>query len=106
MNRSPAPGIILFVEFAWPRPFVPDHGTLASQLHAAVAKHAWLREIVAASGGVGGRPSSPRGFLLPGYAARAPPFRLAEGPGGQAHPALFSGIDNGSANPREGVLFS
>lgn len=69
MTDSRKPGIYLIVEFDWPRPFTPEQGKMAGQLHRVVQDKSWIKETVAASGGIGGGPSSVWIFWLENYAA-------------------------------------
>jgi hypothetical protein len=69
MATPAKPGIYLCVDFDWPKPFKEEHGKLARKLHDVVQNQSWIREVVAASGGLGSGPSSTWIFWLEDYAA-------------------------------------
>ena len=53
----------------WPQPFTAEQGKMARQLHDVVQNQSWIKEVVAASGGVGTGPASIWIFWLENYAA-------------------------------------
>lgn len=65
------PGVYLIIEFEWPPPaeFKPEHGQKARNLHDTVQDKDWIREIMAASGGIGEGASSIWVFWLKDYAS-------------------------------------
>jgi len=67
MNR-PA-GIYLIIEFDWPAAIEPDLTQKARRLHDSVRGQGWIREVVVASGGIGGGPSSMWVLWLQNYAS-------------------------------------
>ena len=69
MSEQKHPGIYLIVEFDWPSPVNAEVGKKARHLHDVVQNQAWIREMVAGSGGLGGGPSSIWVFWLENYAA-------------------------------------
>lgn len=69
MADTPKTGIYLIVDFDWPNPFEPEHGKNARKLHAVVQNQHWIREVAAASSGVGAGPGSSWIFWLENYAA-------------------------------------
>ena len=69
MAENPKAGIYLIVEFEWPQPFTAVHGKMARQLHDVVQNQSWIKETVAASGGIGLGPGSIWIFWLENYAA-------------------------------------
>ena len=71
MTDDKKPGIYLIVEFVWPPPdlYTAEHGQLARKLHDVVQGKDWIKEVVAASGGVGDGMPSVWIFWLQNYAA-------------------------------------
>jgi hypothetical protein len=69
MNDEPKPGIYLLINFDWPEPFANEHGVKARKLHDVVQGVSWIKEVVAASGGIGGGQESVWIFWLENYAA-------------------------------------
>lgn len=63
------PGLYLIVDFDWPELLLPEAADKARRLHKTVQGQSWIREVVAASGGVGGGPRSTWIFWLENYAA-------------------------------------
>ena len=99
------PGVYLVVEFDWPRPFQPEHGKLARKLHDVALGHAWIKEAVAASGGLGCGPASLWIFWLENYAAFDRLLRGKEEAVSQAYTAFFSEMVNVSERVRDEVVF-
>jgi len=100
------PGIFLILEFKWPQPFQDEHGKLAWALHNAVQGQSWIRESVAASGGVGGKQPSMWIFWLENYAALDRLFfKEEEDPVSKAFKTFFSKMLNVEDYIREEVLF-
>ena len=98
-------GIYLIVEFDWPRPFTKEHAQNARKLHDVVQGQTWIKEVVAASGGVGSGPSSIWIFWLADYAALDRLLRNLEGPICQAYTAFFSEMPVVNDKIREEVAF-
>ena len=69
MSENPHPGLYLMVEFDWPEPVTAEVAKKARHLHDVVQGRTWIRESVAASGGVGAGPRSLWIFWLENYAA-------------------------------------
>lgn len=69
MAEIPKAGIYLIIEFEWPQPFTAVQGKMARQLHDVVQDQSWIKEAVAASGGIGTGPGSIWIFWLENYAA-------------------------------------
>jgi len=69
MSDIPKAGIYLIIEFNWPEEFTQEQGKMARQLHDVVQGQTWIKEVVAASGGIGEGPSSVWVFWLENYAA-------------------------------------
>jgi hypothetical protein len=63
------PGLYLIVDFDWPEPLPSEAADKARHLHKVVQGQSWIREVVAASGGVGGGPRSTWIFWLENYPA-------------------------------------
>lgn len=102
---NPGPGIYLIVEFEWPRPFSQDHAKKARQLHDIVQGREWIKEVVAASGGLGDGPPSIWIFWLPDYAALDQLLRAPDDPIHQAYMAFFSEMPVVKDKIREEVAF-
>lgn len=98
-------GIYLIVEFAWPRPFSQEHAQNARKLHDVVQNKDWIKEVVAASGGVGDGPPSIWIFWLPNYAALDRLFNDRDDPVSQAYLAFFSQMATVKDKIREQVAF-
>lgn len=99
------PGLYLVVEFDWPRPFQPGHGKFARQLHDSVQGQTWIKEVVAASGGLGSGPASLWIFWLENYAAFDRLLRGKEEAVSQAYTTFFSEMVNVSERVRDEVIF-
>ena len=99
-------GIYLIVEFDWPKPFEKDHGKLARELHDAVQDRDWIRESVAASGGIGGNRSSLWIFWLESYASLDRLFNDREDPVSRAYLGFFSQMAAVEDYVREEVYFA
>lgn len=84
------PGIYLIVEFDWPESFDKETGALAKKLHDLTQDADWIKETLAASGGVGAGPSSLWVFWLPDYAALDRLFHDREDEISQTYNAFFS----------------
>ena len=63
------PGLFLIIRFNWPREFKPEYGDAAKSLHVAIEHADWITEVLAASGGLGGKQSSYWVFKIQDYAA-------------------------------------
>lgn len=98
-------GLYLIVDFDWPRPFQPEHGPLARQLHEAVQGQTWIKEAVAASGGLGSGPSSLWIFWLENYAALDRLLRAKDDAISQAYTTFMSEMVNVSERVRDEVIF-
>jgi hypothetical protein len=99
------PGIYLIIEFDWPQPFVEEHGKLARALHDATQGKKWVKESVAASGGVGGKRSSLWIFWMENYAALDRLLKDQTDPVSQAFMAFFSKMSKVRDWVREEVYF-
>ena len=69
MSDSPNTGIYLIIEFDWPTPVTQELAKHAAKLHQIVQNQSWIKETVAASGGIGGGPACIWVFWLENYAA-------------------------------------
>ena len=105
MEDANTPGILLLVEFDWPKPFEPDHGRAARALHDAVVGQGWIREIVAGSGGLGDGPGSVWVFRLENYAGLDRLLREQQDPVHQAYVKCFTIMENVVERVREEVIF-
>ena len=105
MADQPRAGIYLIVEFDWPRPFENEHGRLAAALHQATLEHDWVREVVTASGGLGGELSSIWIFWLPNYAALDRLLKDERDPVSRAFNNFFSHMAAVHDRIREEVIF-
>lgn len=99
-------GIYLIVNFDWPQPFEPKYGELAYTLHKAVQGQGWVREVLAASGGIGGKQSSIWVFWLESYGALDKLLADKEEPIGKAYRDFFSAVESVEDKIREEVRFS
>ncbi|MBK8901050.1 MAG: hypothetical protein IPM53_07700 [Anaerolineaceae bacterium] len=102
---TPQVGIYLIVEFEWPRPFSQEHAKNARALHDVVQNQEWIREVVAASGGLGDGPPSLWIFWLPDYACLDRLLRNQEDPVSQAYNTFFSQMPIVKDKIREEVAF-
>ena len=102
---KPAVGIYLIVEFEWPRPFSQEQAQNARKLHDVVQDKDWIKEVVAASGGLGDGPPSIWIFWLPDYAALDRLLRVQEDPVSQAYTAFFGQMAVVKDKIREEVAF-
>lgn len=98
-------GIYLFIEFDWPKPFETEYGRKARQLHDLVQNQSWIKEVAAASGGLGSGPSSSWVFWLENYAALDRLLRNREDEICQAYISFFSDMPVVIERIREEVLF-
>jgi hypothetical protein len=99
------PGIYLIVQFNWPANITKELAGKARALHDVLhGEHGWIRDTVAASGGLGSGPSSLWIFWLQNYAALD---RLlhSDDPISQAYVAFFSEMVDVSESVREQVAF-
>jgi len=99
------PGIYLIVFFDWPQPFEEEHGKKAYQLHQAVQGKDWIKETVAASGGVGGDLTSIWIFWLENYAALDRLLADQDDEVGQAYRGFFSQMAMVRDIVRQEVIF-
>lgn len=58
MTNVERTGIYLVVDFEWSQTFEPKYGELARALHKSGQNKSWIREVLAASGGIGSGQSS------------------------------------------------
>jgi len=98
-------GIYLIIEFEWPQPFSQDHAQKAYHLHDVVQNKEWIKEAVAASGGLGDGPPSIWIFWLPNYAALDRLLHNTEDPVSQAYVAFFNDMPVVKHKIREKVAF-
>jgi hypothetical protein len=105
MMQEVAVGIYLIIEFEWPRPFSQEHAQKARKLHDVVQGQEWIKEVVAASGGLGDGPPSIWIFWLPDYTALDRLLRNQQDPVSQAYLAFFSDMPEVKDKIREEVAF-
>lgn len=105
MSDPNGPGIYLMIDFDWPKPSEVDHGKKARRLHDAVQGKTWIKEVVAASGGVGAGPQSSWIFWLADYAALDRLLRANEDEVSKAYRAFFSAMPRVVEKIREEVAF-
>ena len=106
MATTAQPGIYLIINFNWPTPIEKAHAAAARTLHDRVQGQTWIREVVAASGGVGAGPSSTWIFWLANYAALDRLLRSSgEDPIGQAYVDFFSQMPLAEEVVRAEVVF-
>lgn len=98
-------GLYLIVEFEWPRPFTREQAQKARQLHDVMQDKTWIKEVVAASGGIGDGPPSIWIFWLPDYAALDRLFKDTEDPVNQAYHGFFAEMPVVKDKIREEVAF-
>ena len=106
MPEQTSPGIYLFIDFDWPSPFNAEVGEKARKLHDAVQNQTWIREVVAASGGLGEGPSSNWIFWLENYGALDRLFHDKSDQVSQAYVDFFSAMPKVIDKIREEVIFS
>ena len=96
----------MIIDFDWPKAFKPEHGELAPALHKATQNKSWIREVMAASGGIGGKQSSIWIFWLENYGALDRLLAEREEPVAIAYRAFFSAMESVEDKVREEVRFS
>lgn len=101
----PQVGIYLIVEFEWPRPFSQEDAKNARALHDIVQEQDWIKEVVAASGGLGDGPPSIWIFWLPDYAALDRLLRRLDDPVSRAYQTFFGAMPVVKDKIREEVAF-
>ncbi|MBA3870239.1 MAG: hypothetical protein H0X30_13925 [Anaerolineae bacterium] len=100
-----SPGVYLIIDFDWPNPIQSDHAKLAHHLHDVVQGKTWIKEAVAASGGVGGLQDSVWVFWLENYAALDQLLRDEKDEVAQAYKTFFSVMPVVNEKIREAVTF-
>jgi hypothetical protein len=98
-------GIYLIVDFDWPKPLSADQPKKARRLHDLVQNQSWIKEVVAASGGIGHAPVSTWIFWLENYAALDRLLRDEEDEVSQAYIAFFAEMPHVTKKVREEVVF-
>jgi hypothetical protein len=98
-------GIYLVVQFSFPKPFQAEYGEKASALYQVLKGQDWIEEVFAASGGIGGGPSSIWVFKLNDYSALD---RLlgSEDPVSKAYVDFFGTMEDVHDFIREEVVFA
>lgn len=105
MAQTENPGVYLIVNFDWPRPFKPEYGDSARELHIALQDQDWIEEVLAASGGLGAGQSSIWLFWLENYAALDRLYSDPDEPVGKAYRAFFGVMEAVDDRIREEVRF-
>jgi len=106
MADIPRTGIYLFVQFNWPENMNEEVAQKAADLHKILqGETTWIRETLAASGGVGSGPSSWWVFWLENYGALDRLLKDRKDPIAQAYYSFFSSMMDMSEAVREEVLF-
>lgn len=98
-------GIFLVVQFSFPKPFQTEFGAKAKALHQALDGQDWIKEVFAASGGIGAGPSSIWVFKLNDFSALD---RLMGGeyPVSKAYVDFFGAMEDVNDFIREEVIFA
>jgi len=105
MSEKQSPGIYLIIEFDWPNPITREQGQNASNLHEILKGHTWIKESVAASGGIGGGAACIWIFWLKNYAALDRLLHDKSDKVCQAYLAFFSEMPTVNEKIREEVVF-
>jgi hypothetical protein len=105
MAQGTQSGIYLIVEFEWPKPFEPEYGKKARDLHNIVLGQGWIKEVFAASGGIGQGATSMWVFWLESYTALDRLLREQEDPVSKAYLAFFRDMSSVTDRIREEVRF-
>lgn len=98
-------GIYLFIDFEWPVPFEQSHAKLAHNLHTVVQGQTWIREVGAASHGLGSGPSSSWVFWLENYGVLERLLRTSDDDICKAYTTFFEAMPLKEQKVREEVLF-
>lgn len=105
MSDKSIAGIYLVTEFDWPANITKEIAGYAASLHQLTQNETWIRETVAASGGVGGDLSSIWVFWLENYAALDRLLRDHDDPISQTYAAFFGAMAAVRDKIREEVIF-
>lgn len=106
MTAKVQTGIYLIVHFDWPENITKELAQKARVLHDVLQGDAnWIRESVAASGGLGSGPDSVWIFWLENYAALDRLLGEPSDPISQAYTSFFSAMVGVSEAVREQVAF-
>ncbi|MEX1071203.1 MAG: hypothetical protein WEC37_01130 [Anaerolineales bacterium] len=98
-------GIYLIISFNWPSNFTKEMAQNAKKLHEAVLAASWIRETLAASGGIGSGASSLWAFWMEDYASLDRLLHNENDPVCQAYLAFFPSMVDVTENIREQVVF-
>ena len=98
-------GIYLIIDFEWPKPWDGMCAKRARELHEVVKAHGWVREVVAAGGGIGSGPAYTWVFWLEDYAALDRLMRSEHDAVALAYRAFFADMTHVTDKIREEVLF-
>jgi len=105
MSGENEAGIYLIVDFDWPKPFKPEYGQFARELHDAVQDQEWIAEILAGSGGIGAGRSSVWVFRLSNFGSLDRLFSSSSDAVGEAYRKFFASMENVEDKVREEVRF-
>ena len=105
MNDEPKPGIYLMIDSDWPKPFDTEHAKKARKLQEVVQGKTWIKESVAASGGIGGGQATVWIFWLENYAVLDRLLKDDADEVAQAYRSFFSEIMAVEERIREEVVF-
>lgn len=105
MDSTDSPGVYLFVHFNWPKGYTKKMAQAARALHDQVLSADWIQEVLAASGGIGGGPSSVWVFRVDDYAALDRLLKDLQDPVAQAYRDFFQDMVDVNESLREEVLF-
>ena len=97
--------IYLVVLFNFPKPFLSEYGEKVKALHQALLEQDWIEEVFAASGGIGGGPSSMWVFRMDSYASLDRLFGGSD-PVSKVYVDFFRSMDDVEDFVREEVVFS
>ncbi len=105
MSQPSHPGLYLIVDFDWPETVAAETVQKARRLHGAVQDQSWIREVVAASNGIGAGPRSTWIFWLENYAALDRLLHDSSNEISTAYVDFFSAMPNVVDKIREQVIF-
>lgn len=97
--------IYLFVQFNFPKPFQTEYGLKAKNLNQSLVGQDWIEAVLAASGGIGGGPSSLWVFKLGDYASLDRLFH-GDNPVAKDYIDFFSAMEDVHDFIREEVVFT
>jgi hypothetical protein len=105
MAEKHPPGLYLIVEFNWPDSFTPEDADKARILHESLKGQAWIKEMLAASGGIGFGGSSIWIFQLQTYADLDRLLLMSDDPVSKAFNGFFTRMADVTEKVRQQVVF-